>query len=189
MAATSQPAAETDAPAIAAACDLGAAARSFLHDGMTPDGYLLALGQAGLERDALLFLAHWLEKREALWWGCQCLWHVHRSQPSPKLDAALQTIVAWVLKPNETGRRQCEAVANEWSPAHPVGALGLAAFASTGSLSLPGLPEVAPPATLTASTVAAALQAVASGLPDPRQSLRQFVHLGLDIAHGKNLWS
>lgn len=174
---------------VAARSELSDAALAFVRDGMTPDGYLTALTESGLDRDALHFTAHWLGKREAVWWGCQCLWFVLRANSEPGTDAAVQAVVRWVLEPNETTRRQCEAVANRLTAAHPAGALALAAFASGGSLSAPGLPDVPPPDTLTAALVAGALVAAAARLPDPDHGYRQFVRLGLDVAGGHNLWA
>lgn len=174
---------------IASRCDLSSEAKSLLRDRMTPDAYVAALMKEGLVHDALVFLANWLEKREAVWWGCQCLWLVFGPKSTPALQMAVQGIVRWVIDPNETTRRQCEAVSNLLTLSHPVGTLALAAFGSSGSLSSPDLPPAPPPASLTPSAVVGALVAAADKLPDTPQAYQQFLQIGLDVAHGRNLWS
>jgi hypothetical protein len=178
-----------DAASIAGLCKLSDDAGGLLRDSMTPDDYLAALDKAGLLADALTFLAHWLEPRQCVWWGCQCLWHGCREGADPTTDKSMQTIVRWVLAPSENARRQCQAVADEHTARQPLGLLAQAAFASGGSLAPAGGPDVPPPAHLTALCVAAALQLGAARLDDSQRGQRQFVLLGLDIARGKNLWS
>lgn len=77
---------------------------------------------------------------------------------------------------------------NRLTVAHPVGALALAAFASGGSLSPSGLPDAPAPPALTGTALVGALL-TAGRRPDPQPDYRQFVQLGLDVAHGRNLWS
>jgi hypothetical protein len=174
---------------IAREAELGPPALAMMRDGMTSDAFALALGNAGHFRDALGFVAHWLGKREAVWWGCQCLWLVFAFKSTPALQAALQSVVRWVLDPNETTRRQCEAASKLLTSAHPVGALALAAFASSGSIGAPGGTPVEPPARLTASAVSGALLDAACRFPETPTICQQFLRLGLEIGRGQNLWA
>ncbi|MGE3806222.1 MAG: hypothetical protein AB7K24_16260 [Gemmataceae bacterium] len=177
---------EATAAEIAARCrPLSEEARGRLQEGVSPDAYVLILQEAGLYQDAVAFIAHWLEPRAAVWWGCQCVWKLLRPQPEASVDAALRGIVQWVVAPGEETRRLCERLAEEVGISRPVGALALAAFGSGGSLAPVDLPAVPAPPTLTAASVHAAL--VVAGTRDPDQ-YRQFSFLGLDIAHGRNLW-
>lgn len=182
-------ASDREAADIAGLCQLSNDAGGLLRDSMTPDDYLAALDKAGLLADALTFLAHWLEPRQAVWWGCQCLWHGCRERLDPATEASFQTIVRWVMKPEEQGRRQCEEVAHTLTVRQPLGLLAQSAFVSGGSLGPAGLPDVPAPPTLTALCVSAALQMAGARLDDPARGQRQFIVLGLDIARGKNLWS
>src|SRR5262245_44527332 len=50
---------------------------------------------------AIVFLAHALPARAAVWWGCVCLWDVARLSPRPPVEAALGAAVRWVLEPTE----------------------------------------------------------------------------------------
>lgn len=189
MSSTSTAASIRQTAEIAGLCKLSKDARGLLRESMTPDDYLEVLNRAGLHLDGLNFLAFMFERRRAVWWGCQCLWLGCRERTDPKVDSCVETIVRWVLEPDESARRRCEKIMNEMTFRQPLGLLAQAAFASGGSLAPDDLPPVPPPTTLTASCVSAALQVEAAARPDPDRARQQFVLLGLDIAHGKNLWS
>ena len=51
--------------------------------------------------DAVTYAAYLLPKREAVWWGCQCL----RAFSPAYADEALMAAEAWVRTPDETTRR------------------------------------------------------------------------------------
>src|ERR1700691_3061201 len=51
---------------------------------------------------ALAFLAHLLPRREAVWWGCQCIAAVAGEAAK---DEAWQLAVRWVRDPAEPARR------------------------------------------------------------------------------------
>ncbi|MGE3809826.1 MAG: hypothetical protein AB7K24_34610 [Gemmataceae bacterium] len=170
---------------IAADCRLSSQARDLLHKDQSPDGFVIALRNAARYQDALFFIARWLGKREAVWWGCQCLWELARSQPDSGVEAGLQDIVHWVTEPSEATRRRCETVAEEFTAGRPIGMLAMAAFGSGGSLAPANLPAAAAPEHLTADCVSAAL--LMAGAADP-DLYRLFVFLGIDIGHGQNLW-
>ena len=167
-----------------------AEARKLLSDDIMADAYLARLIDGGLLPDALEFLSYWLPKREAVWWGCLCVWKVARPEPSPKESAALQSAVRWVLEPNEANRRAAEAAANLAGIETPAGCRRLAAFASSGSLSAPELPEAAPPPFLTAKIVFSALRAAAIQDRPDKQPLPQrlFITLGRELVSGQHRW-
>src|SRR5438128_432587 len=108
-----------------------------------PVAYVEQLALEGLAPDGLEFIAHWLPKRAAIWWGCLCLWHVGRpTLPAPE-DAALRAVVQWVREPNEPRRLALEAAAEAAGNLRTAaGGLARAAFFSGGSLVPPGLPVV-----------------------------------------------
>jgi len=139
--------------------------------------------------EALRLLAFALPKREAVWWGCLCVWRVQADAFKPTEEVALQAAVRWVLDPSEERRRLAgpAAAAVEGTPA---GHLAQAAFQSGGSLVGPELPVVPPAPELTAKNVAVALLlAPTAGPPDqvPLQHER-FLSLGIGIAQGKHRW-
>jgi hypothetical protein len=171
---------------IAEQSGLSDAARTLLRDGQSGDAYVIALRNAGLYPDAVAFVAHWLGKREAIWWGCQCVWRLMRPQPNAQAEPALAAIVGWVMQPSETARRGCEKFADELTMRVPVGALAQAVFYSGGSLLPPELPPLPAPEGATPKCVIASLTVAGARHPD---YFREFVFLGVDIAHGQNLWA
>ena len=65
-----------------------------------------------LHDDAIRYLAHALPKRNAVWWGCLCVWQAYRTGQSPKEKAALQAVITWLQEPDE-GRRALRLLAVE----------------------------------------------------------------------------
>jgi hypothetical protein len=53
---------------------------------------------------ALAFLAHLLPRREAVWWGCQC---VEAILGAAARDEGFGLVTQWVRDPSEELRRQC----------------------------------------------------------------------------------
>jgi hypothetical protein len=165
-------------------------ARALLTDDASPAAFLDALIQAERYADGIHFLARWLTKREAVWWGCLCAWEDCRPEPPENVDAALRAAVGWVLEPNEDNRQACRRRAREAGMKTPAACVALAAFYSGGSISLPGLPEVPAPDGSCAKLVAGALTLAAGrGKPPEIKNRRQtFLRLGLEIIEGKNRW-
>jgi hypothetical protein len=177
---------------ISAACKLSEPARGLVATHAAPVAFVEQLARDGLARDGLEFVAHWLPKRAAIWWGCLCLWHVRRPTFPPAEEAALRALVQWVREPTEPRRRSLEAVAEAAGNLRtPAGGLACAASFSGGSLAPPGLPVVAPPPELTAHTVAQVL-VVAALHTHPEcagETYRHFLELGLEVARGENRWN
>jgi hypothetical protein len=177
--------------AIAAPCRLTEEARQLLREDLSPQTYFELLRKEHLYVDAIQFMAHRLPKREAVWWGCLCVWKVSRPHLPQAESVALQAAVHWVLDPSENNRRAAEATGQAAGVGTPSGCVALAAFWSDGSLSPRGLPEVAPPPFLTARTIAGAL-CLAAVLPqaDKQTELQGlFLRLANEVANGKNHWT
>lgn len=161
-------------------------------DDMPPPGehsaqeYFEALCQEGRLADAVVFLAHALPQREAVWWGCLCLWQTMRPSPPPAVDAALAAVVRWVREPSEPHCQAAQRAVDAAGEA-PVGFLARAVTFCAASLTPPGLPVVPPPPYLAHATISGALQMAAARGGDRR--LRDFLHWGTDVAEGKNRWS
>lgn len=159
-------------------------------DDMPPPGetsvrdYFDLLRHEGRPYDAVVFLAHLLPVREAIWWGCLCSWQSARSKPTPAVDAVLGALVRWVREPSEANRVTGALLAGDDAP---VQFLARALEFSGASLSPPGLPVVPPPPFLAHRTVAGALLLdAAKGGPE---RLRDFLQWGTDVADGKNRWN
>ena len=154
--------------------------------------YLGLLVERELFDDALQCVAHTLPPREAVWWGCLCAWDVIREQPTEEpTSAAIHAAVQWVLDPTEENRRQAEIEGRYAGLGAPAGSLAMAAFWSGGSMSRPGLPEVAPEPFLYARVVAKAVRSAAKKLGRKQADTltRRFIGLGMDVAAGKLHWT
>ena len=189
----SQPSSATDAPSVEEACrnlPLSDPARSLIAPEMTQLGYIGALLENGYFKDLFLFAAARLPKREAVWWGCLCAWHIERPDPPPALAAAYQAVVRWLEDPSEANRREAEAAAGA-APRQGLGtAIAQAVFYSEGSISPPGLPEVVPPRSLYIQVIANTVF-LASRLADPVvtiERVRFFVRTGWEVLKGQNRW-
>ena len=166
-------------------------ARSLLRDDLPADAYLALLRARELYDDALQFWAYWLTKREAVWWGCLCLWNLSRPNlPVPEADA-MRAVVRWVLDCSEDNRRNVEMAADAAGPGTAAGCLALAAFWSSESMAPVGLPEVSPPPFLTGKTVVAALNLLtAQAKPGSTKACqRSFLYLASDVARVVDHWN
>jgi hypothetical protein len=164
--------------------------RTCLRAGDTPKALFDRLVEQRLHADAAALLARLLTKEEAVWWGCLCAWYSARPNPTPFAQAALQATLRWLQEPTEEHRRAAEQQARKAGAHTPAGAVAQAAAFAAGSMSLAGLPEVAPPEDLTAQTIAGAVRACAAELAvaEGGDAYRQLLRFGLEVASGKNRW-
>jgi hypothetical protein len=155
-----------------------------------PIAFAVRLERLGLLPDARRILAQALTRRQALWWGAVCTWEALRPDPTPAADAALEAVVRFVQQPDEDQRRACWDKARAVGWATLPGTLAMAAFCSTGSLSLPGQPDVPPGPGITGRLVGAAvyLAAVQREPEHYRARLKQFLYLGREIAAVPTPW-
>lgn len=169
---------------------LSSAAQARAADDCAADVLWARLRRDQLRSDAIRVLPHLLPKRRSIWWGALCVWQAHREQASEASLSALQAVLAWITHPSEAHRRACEAAAQQAEVQTSAGCLAMAAFWSTGSMSYPGLPSVAPPAALTARAVAGAvLLAAAEHRPQQfYENYDEFLSIGELVAHGRLLW-
>lgn len=112
------------------------------------------------------------------------------SKPPAEVDEVLSSVLRLVIKPTEANRRATQETARKAGPNTLVGCLASAAFFSGGSVSLPGLPAVAPRPFVTGRLVGVAvyLAAVKLDAANYKHKLRRFLALGLEVARGNNLW-
>lgn len=166
---------------------LSAQAAPLLDGKSSPEGFVAALLGKQLFEDALGVLAHALPPRDAVWWACQCAWHVGRpALPAPQ-EQALRAAVRWVREPVEVNRRAAETASAVAGANTPAGCIALAIYVSGGSLAPEGAASVPPPPFLAGTTLRAAVLLAAS-FGNIEENQRQFIALGLDVAHGKNRW-
>jgi hypothetical protein len=175
---------------VCAAYEAGPAVQAIAFGNLTPIAAIEQLSGSGELLEAIQFMARWLTRREAIWWGAMCLWQSRRPQMSVPAEATLQAIVQWVLDPNEDQRYLVREKSRVVKAAEPISTLALALFSSGGSISKPGLPEVEPNADATADLIAKMLRAVAMRVPDYRrdEAYQQFLRIGMEIVAGDSHW-
>lgn len=166
------------------------AGQALLEASQTPREYFELLSASGHYADARRVLAHALPKRRALWWGCLCAWDVYGPEPPEIVSAVLQAVGGYVLDPREQLRRAAASLGKKARPNTLAGCLAMAAFFSGGSVSLPGLPHVAPKPFVTGRLVSVCVY-LAAVLRDParyKDHLRQYLDVGRALACGDHLW-
>ncbi len=120
-----------------------------------PLEYLRGLIASETPEDALSFASYYLPKREAVWWGCQCL----RSLlgPSVEGDPGMRAAEDWVKDPGEQQRRATLDYALQCDREAPVTWLALAAGWSGGSMTASNEHPIPAPPDLAAKSVRAAV--------------------------------
>ncbi|HUC68980.1 MAG TPA: hypothetical protein VMA53_26420, partial [Stellaceae bacterium] len=88
---------------------------------------------------ALAFVAHLLPRREAIWWGAQC---VSAMSSDAGTDEGMRLAVLWVRDPDETVRREALAFAEASGLKTPMSWLARAVGYSGGSLLAPDQPPM-----------------------------------------------
>jgi hypothetical protein len=136
----------------------------------------------GRRFEAIVYIAYLLPRREAVWWGCQCV----RALAGNKVDDALLAAEAWVRGPDDTTRRAALNLGWTRDPRIATTWLALAAGQSGGSISPEDAHPVAPPPQATAVDVKAAVILAIAQTPPLGQSawLSACVEAGITFAEG-----
>ena len=136
------------------------------------------------------FLAHALQVREAVWWGCLCVHHACGDSLSPLERKACIATVQWVLEPTEKNRAATRAPAEAAAPASPTAQLAMAVIQAGENLVPSNPPPVAPAPFAPAKAVAKAVKLV-STRADPVRTVdtyRLFLELGIGVAEDRFVW-
>jgi hypothetical protein len=102
-----------------------------------PIDFLRTLLSRAHRFDAVTFAAFLLPRREAVWWGCQCV----RAMSDGKADETLTAAEAWVRDPEQSPQRAAQALWEAGDKRAPTTWLAMAAGQSGGNVA----PENAPP--------------------------------------------
>ena len=113
---------------------------------------------------ALAFLAHLLPRREAIWWGCQCVSSMLGAEAK---DEGMRLATQWVRDPDEAARRDALNYAQASDMRAATAWLARAVGYSGGSLVAPEQPPVKPPPEACALAVNAAIVFAATAKPPP----------------------
>ncbi len=161
---------------------------ALLQPDMLPADYLNKLVENGFYADAVLFLAHALPKREAIWWSCLCSRAAVTKESSADDLASLSISEKWVYEPDEQKRRMCGTLAEKGQYKSAQNWTAAAVFWSGGSITAEDEPAMEPAPYLYAHAVSGAiLNAV--GMVDSDDidaTFQKFIQHGVNIANGGN---
>jgi hypothetical protein len=118
-----------------------------------PEDFALSLIASGERFESVVYAAYLLPRREAVWWGCQCL----RALREERNPAALQAAEAWVRDPDDETRRAALDIWQEGDRTHPATWLAFAAAHSGGNIAPPEHPPRTPAPHMTALGVRSAV--------------------------------
>ncbi len=132
--------------------------------------------------DAIIYTACLLPRREAVWWGCQCVRALH----GDKADEALLAVEAWVRAPEEQQRRAVLQIAASGDTGVATTWLAWAAGHSGGSVAPEDLAPVhaSPDATAINLKAAVILAIVQHPMTEALAWIRACVEAGLRFAEG-----
>jgi hypothetical protein len=152
-------------------------------DDSAPLDYARALLASPRPTDAIVFIAHLLPRREAVWWAIHCVRAMHRGTAD---DEALRAADAWVRAPEEDNRNAALAIANAADHSAPTTWLAFAAAWSGGSMTPPDQkPMPAPPSACAKAAHTAVVLAACSGdPPGVVQRLTACAEAGIRFADG-----
>lgn len=165
-------------------------AKALLRPDFSPKQYIDALTEQGYYADAVRFLPHVLQRREAVWWAIQCVKQVPAALEEQPHVQTLSTAESWVTNTAEETRRKAFDCAEEIGFGTPAGCAALSAFWADGSITPPDVQAVPPPPQLSASAAAnACILAAVIAEPDlADEKLKKFISTGLEVAEGTNRW-
>lgn len=159
-----------------------------LHPKLTPEEYINKLIDKEYYADSIIFLAHGLPKREAIWWACLCAKVITNKNTKADDIASLSMAEKWVYEPDDKKRRMCGTLAEKGDYKTAQNWAAAAVFWSGGSITKEDDPAMEPAPYLYAHAVSGAiLNAVGmSDSDDIDAQFQQFIKHGLNIADGGN---
>ncbi len=136
--------------------------------------------------NAVTFCAYLLPRREAVWWGHQCLSQLPELLLPEDMEF-LRLAENWVRQPDEGERKSALNAAMEVDDKSPAVWISLAAGWSGGSMVADDMAPVPPPPHLTAKAVNVALLGTLANVDKTsrREVLRSFVDIGTQLATGE----
>jgi hypothetical protein len=107
---------------------LGDEAKQVLNPDLSAEEYLDALLSKQLHPDAVQFIAHYLPKRQAVWWALGCVKQAAPPELPPEQEAAMKTTERWIAEPTEENRQATFKAAEAADTSTPAGITALAAY-------------------------------------------------------------
>ncbi len=148
--------------------------------------YLSELVASATPENAITFCAYLLPRREAVWWGHQCLSQMPDLM-SPIDNQHLLLAENWVRQPEEGERVAALNSAMATDPKTPGVWVALAAGWSGGSMVDEGMSPVPPPPFLTAKAINTGILGALADIDTVSRSqvLKSFVDMGEQLATGQ----
>lgn len=161
---------------------LGEEAKKLLTAEMSADEFIETLLARQLHPDAVQFIAHYLPKRQAVWWAVGCVKQTIPPDLPPEQDAAVKTAERWIAEPTEANRQAAFKAAEVADTSTPAGITALAAYYSDA------LPPTADPEKnakayfVTAKLVTAAVMLAAASNPEQLKArFSRFASKGAEV--------
>lgn len=161
---------------------LGEEAKKMLTPEITANEYIDALIARQLHPDAVQFIAHYLPKRQAVWWALGCVKQSAPPDAPPEQADAMNTTEKWIAEPTEENRQAAFRAAETADTSTPAGITALAAYYSDA------LPPTADPKMnakayfVTAKLVTAAVMLAATSDPEQLKTrFSGFVSRGVEV--------
>jgi hypothetical protein len=167
-----------------AALELGDEAVALIEDAPGVQELIDLLAEKPLYTDAIKVLAHYMTRRLAVWWACQCVDQACSSLLDEKQAKAYAMARDWVADPSDVNRRRAMHEAQETDMLGPGSWAAMSAFWSGDSLAPAELEVVPPPDHLTSIGVLNTLtfSAVLKNEKNLDESYAEFLTLGRDLA-------
>lgn len=105
--------------------------RKVLNPEIAPEQFAVALAEKQLHPDAVQVIAHYLPKRQAVFWAMTCSRDA-APEPVPEADAALKSAERWIADPGDENRAAALKAADAAEASTPAGCTALAAYYSGG---------------------------------------------------------
>jgi hypothetical protein len=155
--------------------------RSALQPEMMPDQFAQELFRQQHHPDAVQVLAHYMPKRQAVFWALSCV-KLTLEDPPAETDNAVKTTEKWISDPTEEHRKAALKAADAADAGTPAGCTALAAYYSDGLPKTEDPKQNARAYFLTSKLVAAAVLLAATADPDQMFARFQtFLEKGLEI--------
>ena len=155
--------------------------RAVLQPEAEPEDFAQKLAQANVHTDAIQVLAHYLPKRQGVFWAMTCVRQANPAPP-PEAEAALKAAERWIAEPTEENRNATLKAADAADAGTPAGCTALAAYYAEG------LPRTEDPRMnakaffMTAKLVSSAVLLAATADPEQMQArFASYVDKGLEI--------
>jgi hypothetical protein len=148
---------------------------------MMPDQFAGVLAEKDHHPDAIQLLAHYLPKRQAVFWAVTCVKQV-AERGVPEVDNAIAATERWIADPTEENRKAALKAADAGDAGTPAGCAALAAFYAEGLPRTEDAKQNARAHFLTSKLVAAAvLLAATADDHKMKERFAAFVSKGMEI--------